>query len=114
VSANLRFFQSMIRSERARVKRRPGRAAATPKPGADQRVQEPEIGLGSVPEIVETTGFPPIHKSIGGVDVTVKSSSIIVDWPNPDIEQAEKTTVGRRRPIGPGPMATTVDFWSEF
>ncbi|GLQ53592.1 hypothetical protein [Devosia nitrariae] len=114
MSANLRFFQSMIRAERARVKRRPGRAAATPKPGAGQQVQDPEIGLGSVPEIVKTTGFPAIHKAIGGIDVTVVSSRIVVDWPDPDVEQAEVTSVGRRRPIGPGALANTVDFWSEF
>lgn len=111
MSANLRFFQGMIRAERARVKRRPGRTSATPMPRAEQEVQEPEIGLGSVPEIVSQRGFPAIHSAIGGVDMVVMDSRIVVDWPDPDVQQAEKTVVGRRRPIGPGILATTVDFW---
>ena len=114
MSANLRFFQSMIRAERARVKRRPGRAAATPQPRSDQQVQPPQVGLGSVPEIVSQRGFPAIHKVIGGVDVSVIGSRVVVDWPDPDTEHAEVTTVGRRRPIGPGVLANTVDFWQDF
>lgn len=112
MSANLRFFQSMIRAERARVKRRPGRTPATPKPRADQQVQESEVGLGSAPEIVSQRGFPPIHTSISGVNVTVTNSNVIVDWPEPETQQAEKTSIGRRRPMGPGVIATTVDFWN--
>ena len=113
MSANLRFFQGMIRAERSRVQRRTPTTPATPKPRADQKVQEPEVGLGSAPEIVKQIPSPPAYKVINGVSVTpdLSTQQIVLDWPAPDTEQAEKTSIGRRRPHGPGTLGITVGFW---
>lgn len=112
---NATYLADMIRGERARVRRRSIRSAASPVPRADQGIVEDDVGLGSVGEIVEQKPWPAPYAFIGGVAVVpdLGTQTILYDWPTED-GTGELTTFGRGKPAGPGALGISLGFWSNM